>query len=157
MALKLRDGFLNLGLPVFLLDGDEMRSGLCSDLGFTTEARAENHRRIAEVAKLAAEQGFNVVVATMAPQHGQRDVVAEALGRKLVWIYVHASLDVCIQRDPKGLYSRARAGKVQRLTEFPFDAPRPEERANVIDTVAQDVDCCYASVLEVALGHINQV
>jgi adenylylsulfate kinase len=155
LARRLRNGFLDRGIPVFFLDGDDMRSGLCSDLGFTTEARVENHRRIAEVANLAAAQNLNVVVATMAPQHVQRDVVAAALGSRLVWIYVHAPLDVCIQRDPKGLYSRAREGKIQHLTEFPFEVPRPQEREHFIDTVAQNVDGCYESVLELAQAHMS--
>ena len=155
LARKLRDGFIDRGIPVFFLDGDDMRSGLCSDLRFTTDARVENHRRIAEVAKLAAEQGMNVVVATMAPQHDQRDVVAKVLGRRLVWIYIHAPLDVCIARDPKGLYQRAKTGSVQDLLDFPFEVPRPNERENYIDTVAQNVEGCYNSILELAQAQLS--
>lgn len=137
-------------IPVFFLDGDEMRSGLSSDLGFSTDARLENHRRIAEVAKLALDQGMNVVVATMAPEHRQRDVVSKVLGNRLVWIYIHAPLDVCVSRDPKGLYQKAKAGNVQDLLSFPFEVPRPQERENFIDTVAQNVEGCYTSILELA-------
>jgi adenylylsulfate kinase len=129
LARKLRDGLADRDIPAFFLDGDDMRSGLCSDLGFSTEARVENHRRIAEVARLANEQGMNVVVATMAPQHSQRDVVSKVLGQRLVWIYIHAPLDVCIARDPKGLYQRAKTGKVLDLLSFPFEVPRPDELA----------------------------
>jgi adenylylsulfate kinase-like enzyme len=127
-----------------------MRAGLCSDLVFTPESRLENHRRIAEVARLAAEQQFNVVVSTMAPQHGQRDIVLKVLGQRLVWIYVHAPLDVCIRRDPKGLYHRAQEGTLDKLLNFPFDAPRPHERENFIDTVALNVESASLSVLELA-------
>ncbi|MDE3067107.1 MAG: adenylyl-sulfate kinase [Verrucomicrobiota bacterium] len=137
-------------VPVFYLDGDEMRSGLCSDLGFTPESRMENHRRVAEVVRLAAQQGLTVVSSTMAPQHCQRDVVAHVLGNRLVWIYVHAPLDVCIQRDPKGLYRRAQAGQLDKLLNFPFEVPRPQERENFIDTVAQNVDGCSRDILELA-------
>src|SRR5947209_11787682 len=101
LAERLRNGLAERKIPVFLIDGDEMRSGLCSDLEFTSQARVENHRRIAEVAKLAASQGLNVVVSTMAPEHIQRDIVQEVLRERLVYIYVHAPLDVCIRRDPK--------------------------------------------------------
>src|ERR687883_2163479 len=87
LAERVRNGLADRKIPVFFIDGDEMRSGLCSDLQFTTEARVENHRRIAEVAKLAASQGLNVVVSTMAPQHSQRDVVVDVLQQRLVWIY----------------------------------------------------------------------
>jgi adenylyl-sulfate kinase len=155
LAKKLQDGFSDRGIPVFRLDGDQMRSGLCSDLGFTTEARIENHRRIAEVARLAAEQGLSVVVATMAPQHSQRDVVAAVLGDRLVWIYIHAPLNVCMQRDPKGLYKRAKAGSVDGLLDFPFDVPRPQEREYFIDTVAQNLEGCYQSILELAQSHLS--
>jgi len=155
LAKKLHQALQDRKIPVFILDGDEMRSGLSSDLGFTSEARLENHRRIAEVSKLAAEQGLNVVVSTMAPQHSHRDVAARVLGRRLVWIYVHAPLDVCIKRDPKGLYNRAQAGKLDRLLEFPFDVPRPPERENFIDTVAQNVEGCSQSVLELVQASLS--
>jgi adenylylsulfate kinase len=155
LARKLRDGLADRGIPVFSLDGDDMRSGLCSDLGFTTEARVENHRRIAEVARLAVEQGMNVVVATMAPEHSQRDAVSKVLGQRLVWIYIHAPLDVCVARDPKGLYQRAKAGNVQDLLSFPFEVPRPPERENYIDTVAQNVEGCYNSMLELAQAQLS--
>jgi adenylyl-sulfate kinase len=155
LARRLRNGFADRGIPVFFLDGDDMRLGLCSDLGFSSEARVENHRRIAEVAKLALEQGMNVVVATMAPQHSQRDAVAKVLGNRLVWIYIHAPLDVCISRDPKGLYQRARTGNVQDLLNFPFEVPRPHERENYIDTVAQGVEGCYNSILELAEAQLT--
>ncbi|HMP81477.1 MAG TPA: adenylyl-sulfate kinase [Verrucomicrobiota bacterium] len=155
LARRLRDGFVDRGHPVFYLDGDDMRSGLCSDLAFSPEARLENHRRTAEVARLAAEQGFNVVVSTMAPQHDHRDMVKKVLGSHLVWIYVHAPLNVCIERDPKGLYARANAGKLKQLIDFPFDVPRPGERENFVDTVAQNEEGCYQSILEMALVELK--
>lgn len=142
-------------IPAFYLDGDEMRSGLCSDLAFTPEARLENHRRTAEVARLAAEQNLNVIVSTMAPQHAQRDIVGQVLGQRLVWVYVHAPLDICIQRDPKGLYHKAQEGKLDRLLNFPFDVPRPHERENFIDTVAQNVEGASQSVLELAKSYLS--
>jgi len=156
LAKRLRDGLTDREIPIFYLDGDEMRSGLCSDLGFSSEARLENHRRVAEVARLAADQGFNVVVSTMAPQHSQRDIVKKVLAGRLVWIYVHAPLNICIERDPKGLYKRATAGKVTGLLDFPFDVPRPDERENFLDTVAQDVDGCYQAILELAFSELAE-
>ncbi len=155
LARKLRSGFADRDIPVFFLDGDDMRSGLSSDLGFSSEARLENHRRIAEVARLALDQGMNVVVATMAPEHIQRDAVSRILGNRLVWIYIHAPMDVCVARDPKGLYQRAKAGNVQNLLSFPFEVPRPEERENYIDTVALNVEGCYNSILELAQAQLS--
>lgn len=155
LAKRLHQALENRKIPVFYLDGDHMRSGLCADLGFTPESRVENHRRIAEVAKLAAAQGLNVVASTMAPEHCQRDVVLQVLNSHLVWIYVHAPLDVCIRRDPKGLYHRAQAGKVDKLLDYPFEVPRPHERENYIDTVAQNVEGCSSSVLELVQASLS--
>lgn len=131
---------------VFFLDGDEMRAGLCSDLDFSSEARIENHRRIAEVANLAAGQGYHVIVSTMAPQHSQRNIVAQVLGNRLVWVYVHAPLDVCIQRDPKGLYRQAKGGQNKSIMDFPFDPPRLEESQHLIDTVTDNLETCCLSI-----------
>lgn len=149
LAHRLRDGLANRKIPVVYLDGDDMRASLCSDLGFKSEARLENHRRIAEIARLLAGQGLNVVVSTMAPEHQQRDLVAKILGDKLVWFYIHAPLDVCMQRDPKGIYKRALEGKVQQLINYPFEVPRPPERENYINTLAQSEEDCCREILEV--------
>jgi adenylylsulfate kinase-like enzyme len=155
LAKRLLNGMADRQIPVSCLDGDEMREGLCSDLEFTSEARIENHRRIAEVAKLMAERGLNVIVATMAPEHVQRDVVAKVLGQRLVWFLIHAPLGVCIQRDPKGLYRRAKIGEMQNLLDFPFDTPRPHENKYCIDTVTQNVEGCYQSILGIAQEQLS--
>jgi adenylylsulfate kinase len=149
LAKVLHRSLLDRKIPVFYLDGDEMRSGLSSDLVYSAEARLENHRRMAEVAKLAVSQHFNVVVSSMAPEHSQRDLVAQILGRRLTWIYVHAPLDVCIRRDPKGLYHRAQAGQLDKLINYPFDVPRPQEREHFIDTVAQNIEAASQEILEI--------
>jgi adenylylsulfate kinase len=155
LAQRLRDGMLDRNLPVVYLDGDEMRSTLCSDLGFKSEARLENHRRIAEIAKLLSQQELNVVVSTMAPEHQQRDLVSKILGEKLVWFYIHAPLDVCIARDPKGIYKRALDGQIKHLINYPFEVPRPQERENYINTIAQNVDACFQDILEVTKNHLS--
>ncbi len=148
LSKNLYDALAVQKVPLFYLDGDEMRSGLSSDLSYTPEARAENHRRIAEVAKLAAAQGLTVIVSTMAPQHSHRDTVANVLGEHLVWIYVHATIEVCVQRDPKGLYHRAQAGQLDKLLNFPFDAPRPQESKNFIDTVSKNIESASKQVYD---------
>ena len=147
LALRLRDGLADRKIPVICLDGDELRSTLCSDLGFKSEARLENHRRIAEIASLLSAQGLNVVVSTMAPEHQQRDLVSKILGDRLMWFYIHAPLDICMQRDPKGLYKRALDGQVKQLINYPFDVPRPLEREHYINTIAKGVDDCYLEIL----------
>jgi adenylylsulfate kinase-like enzyme len=99
---------------------------------------------------LAVSQGFSVVASTIAPEYGHRDQVQSILGAHLVWFYIHAPLNVCVQRDPKGLYRKARAGQIKRLLDCPFDDPRPSEMENYIDTVARNVDECHQTVFEVA-------
>jgi adenylylsulfate kinase len=155
LAQRLRDGLLDRKIPVVYLDGDEMRSTLCSDLGFKSEARLENHRRIAEIARLLTKQELNVVVSTMAPEHQQRDMVSHILGDKLMWFYVHAPLDVCMARDPKGIYKRALEGQIKQLINYPFEDPRPQEREHYINTVTQNIDECYQSILEVVRKHLT--
>lgn len=155
LALRLRDGLADRKIPVVYLDGDDLRSTLCSDLGFKSEARLENHRRIAEIARLLSAQGLNVVVSTMAPEHQQRDLVAKILGDKLMWFYIHAPLDICMQRDPKGLYKRALEGQVKQLINYPFEVPRPPERENYINTIAQGIDDCYREILEAVKGRLS--
>lgn len=150
LAQRLQQGFLNRNIPVLYLDGDDLRSGICADLGFSSDARLENHRRIAEIARLATEQGLSVVVSTMAPEHKDRDRVKQVLTDRLVWVYIHASLNVCMHRDPKGLYRRAKAGSIQNLIDFPFDSPRPEEREHTIDTMVLDIEGCYEALAELA-------
>ena len=111
LARKLHDGFVDRSIPVFSLDGDDMRLGLCSDLGFTSEARVENHRRIAEVARLALEQGMNVVVATMAPQHSQRDVAARVLDSAWYGFTSMRRWMSALRVTPKGFTSGRRRGR----------------------------------------------
>ena len=154
LAGRLQDGLRDRGLPVFFIDGDEARGGLSSDLGFHPEARTEHHRRVAEVALLASRQGIVPIVATMAPEYAQRDVVRRTLGERLVWVFVDAPLDECLRRDPKGLYRRAKAGQVRNLLEYPFDTPRPEERDVTIQTGATGIDESSRELLREVLTHI---
>lgn len=155
LALLLREGLLGRNIPVVYLDGDDMRSTLCSDLGFGPEARLENHRRIAQMARLLAGQDLTVVVSTMAPEYLRRDLVAQVLGEMLVWIYIDAPLDVCMARDPKGIYKRAQAGQIKQLIDYPFDTPRAHECRNRVDTITQDVGRCYQSILAVAQSQLS--
>jgi adenylylsulfate kinase len=104
-------------LACLVLDGDEIRQGLSSDLAFDRAARRENARRIAEVARLGVKSGLVVVVASLTPFHEDREMARQLVpvGR-FVEVHVAASLAECVARDPKGLYARARRGEVSGLT-----------------------------------------
>jgi adenylyl-sulfate kinase len=123
-----------------VLDGDNIRMGLCKDLGFSDADRQENIRRIAEVAKLFAQSGTIVLTAFISPFRSDRDAAREIIGDDFIEIFVDTPLDVCEQRDPKGLYKKARAGQIKGFTgiDSPYEAPlKPELK---IDTTLNDID-----------------
>jgi adenylyl-sulfate kinase len=113
-----------------VLDGDNMRHGLCSDLGFSPDDRKENIRRVGEVAKLFADAGVICITAFISPYRADRDLVRSIVPEgQFVEVYVNAPLEVCEQRDPKGLYAKARANEIKEFTGIsaPYEAPaRPE-------------------------------
>lgn len=126
------------GVRTYILDGDNVRHGLNKDLGFTDADRVENIRRIAEVAKLMADAGLVVMTAFISPFRQEREMARELIGAdKFVEIYVNTSLDVCEQRDVKGLYRKARAGEIPNMTGInsPYEAPKLPEIS--IDTSRQ--------------------
>ncbi|MDR6961336.1 adenylylsulfate kinase [Pseudomonas brassicacearum] len=114
------------GFHTCLLDGDNLRQGLCSDLGMSPEARKENIRRIGEVARLMVDAGLIVIVAAISPFRADRAAVRELFAPG-IFLEVHVStpFDVCAQRDPKGLYREARAGRLKNFTglDSPYEVP----------------------------------
>ncbi len=114
------------GRHAYILDGDNVRHGLNKDLGFTDEARVENIRRVAEVARLMAEAGLIVIVSFISPFRNERRLAREIAGDvRFTEVYVDTPLEVCEARDPKGLYARARKGEIKNFTgiDSPFEAP----------------------------------
>jgi adenylyl-sulfate kinase len=104
-------------LPVFELDGDALRAGLNKGFGFSLEERTENIRRAAEIAKLASRSSLHVVASFITPLESHRQLVVDIVGRaELSLIYVDAPMNVCRERDVKGLYAKAAAGQVQKMT-----------------------------------------
>jgi bifunctional enzyme CysN/CysC len=119
---------LDAGRPAYVLDGDNVRHGLNADLGFAAADRAENVRRVGEVAKLMADAGLVSLVPVISPYRAGRDRVRaahDAAGLRFVEVFVDTPLDVCEQRDPKGLYAKARAGELVGMTgiDDPYEAP----------------------------------
>ncbi|HHY0351266.1 TPA: adenylyl-sulfate kinase [Vibrio cholerae] len=126
VAGALENRLAELGYHTYLLDGDNVRHGLCSDLGFSEQDRRENIRRIGELAKLMADAGLIVLTAFISPHRAERQMVRDLLpAGEFLEVYVNTSLDVCEARDPKGLYKKARAGEIRQFTgiDSAYEAP----------------------------------
>lgn len=118
------------GKHTYLLDGDNIRHGLCGDLGFSDKDRVENIRRISEVAKLFVDAGLIVITAFISPFRADRDFCRHLLDeQEFVEVYIDTPLSVCEQRDPKGLYQKARAGDIKDFTgiDSAYEAPQAPE------------------------------
>jgi adenylylsulfate kinase len=133
---------------VYSLDGDNVRHGLCSDLGFSPEHRAENIRRIGEVCKLFTDAGTLTLAAFVSPYRADRDRVRDILGAgDFIEVYVAADLSVCESRDPKGLYRKARAGEIAEFTGITAPYEAPESPEITLRTDQQSVDESAQAVL----------
>jgi adenylylsulfate kinase len=139
--------FIN-GCRTFVLDGDNVRHGLCRDLGFSLDDRAENLRRIGEVAKLFLEAGTIVIAAFISPLRIEREKVRTLIPHgDFLEIHCHAPIEVCEQRDPKGMYARARRGDILEFTGIssPYEPPTNPEL--MINTAETSLDECVSNVL----------
>jgi bifunctional enzyme CysN/CysC len=124
-----------LGKRTFVLDGDNIRHGLNRDLGFTEADRVENIRRIAEVAKLFVEAGLITMVAFISPFRAEREMARELVGPdEFIEIFVDTPLEICEQRDPKGLYRKARRGELRNFTGLDSPYERPESPELVLNS-----------------------
>jgi adenylylsulfate kinase len=136
------------GRMTVILDGDNLRTGLNSNLGFTDDDRTENVRRVAETAKLLAGQGIIVFVSVITPLRRHRAAAREIVGAAdFHEIYVKADFDTCAERDPKGLYAKAKEGKIGQFTGKDSGFEEPENAALVLDTEARSVDQCASELL----------
>ena len=147
LAMTLERELFAKGRQAYVLDGDALRSGLNNDLGFGPEARAENIRRTAEVAKLFADAGIIVITSLISPYASEREKARNIVGGNFHEVHVKADLATCEARDPKGLYARARAGEIKNFTgiDAPYEAPTQADL--VIDTSAQSPDAALATLL----------
>ena len=148
--MALERALIDAGQSAYLLDGDNIRQGLSDDLGFTPGDRAEHIRRVGQVARLFADAGTVAVVSLISPLAADRDLVREAHAAAqlpFLEVFVDTPIDVCEQRDPKGLYVRARAGEITGFTgiDAPYEAPaQPDihirtESTGVADAVSEIV------------------
>lgn len=153
LAHAVEERLYQLKCHTFVLDGDNVRHGLCSDLGFSSEDRKENIRRIGEVAKLITEAGVIVATAFISPFKADRNVVRNLLPHgDFFEIYCKCSLEMCEKRDVKGLYKKARAGEIQEFTGIssPYEAPDKPEL--VVNTGEQSLDECADAVIGMLKG-----
>ena len=138
-----------LGIFVYMLDGDKIRQGLNCDLGFSSEDRQENIRRIAEVAKLFADSGFLTVVAFISPFRKGRDQVRLDMQQgRFVEVFVDCPLEVCEIRDSKGLYAKARSGELKEFTGIssPYEKPLSPELHLRTDEIG--IDECVNNIMD---------
>jgi bifunctional enzyme CysN/CysC len=155
LAVALERRLFNLGYQVYVLDGDNVRHGLNADLGFSPKERAENIRRVGEVAALMSRSGLVVITAFISPYRSDRARARKATGDRYHEIYVKADLATCESRDPKGLYAKARAGEIADFTGIsaPYEAPDAPELE--VDTMALDVDAGVESIVEYVRGRFD--
>jgi adenylylsulfate kinase (apsK) len=136
-----------LGCRTYVLDGDNVRHGLCGDLGFSLEDRQENIRRIGEMAKLFADAGIITLTAFISPLRSSREYVRQLVGEDFIEIYCRCSVDICESRDAKGLYKKARAGEIKDFTGISSPYEEPEHPEIIIDTGLLSIELSAATVI----------
>ena len=159
LAQALERDLFHHGMHTYVLDGDNIRHGLNSNLGFSPEDRVENIRRVSEVAKLMADAGAVVITAFISPyrmdRRRAREIALEG-NAEFIEVFVDAPLEVCEARDPKNLYKKARAGEIREFTgiDAPYEAP--EDPEIVVRTDQQTVDESVATILEQLLPRLRE-
>jgi adenylylsulfate kinase len=146
------------GCRTFVLDGDNVRHGLCGDLGFSAQDRQENIRRIGEVAKLFMEAGVIVFTAFISPYRADRERVRGMVEHgDFIEIYCDASIEVCEARDVKGMYKKARAGQIVEFTGISSPYEAPENPELILNTGRSELEACVQQVIgELGQRGLNQ-
>jgi bifunctional enzyme CysN/CysC len=148
LAMEVEQHLFKKGYHVYVLDGDNVRRGLNSNLGFSPDDRAENIRRVGELAALFADAGFVCITAFISPYRADRDRARRAAGEAFREIYIEADLATCERRDPKGLYRKARAGEIPDFTgvSAPYEPPQSPELA--VDTANRSIEDCVQEIVD---------
>ena len=152
LAMEVEQRLFKKGYHVYVLDGDNVRRGLNANLGFSPDDRAENIRRVGEMAALFADAGFICVTAFISPYQADRDRARRSAGGAFHEIHIEADLETCERRDPKGLYKRARAGEIEEFTGIsaPYEPPASPELA--VDTANHSIEDCVARIMNYVEG-----
>jgi adenylyl-sulfate kinase len=156
IAFEMERALLGMGHVAYVLDGDNVRHGLSRDLGFSPEDRAENIRRIAEVARLFNEAGIVLITAFISPYREDRELAREIIGgERFIETYLAANIEACEARDPKGLYKKARAGQLPNFTGIsaPYEPPlKPQIR---LDTGSLSIEESIERLLGTVLPRLR--
>ncbi len=150
LAFEVEKRMFEEGYQVYVLDGDNIRYGLSSDLGFSPEDRVENIRRVGEIAALFADAGNVVVTAFISPYRRDRELARQAASDSFHEVYLSAGLEVCEGRDPRGLYKKARRGEIPEFTGVSAPYETPEHPELTIDTGELTVEESMQVLLEYA-------
>lgn len=154
VADRLEQKLHELGKRTYLLDGDNVRHGLNKDLGFTDEDRVENIRRVAEVAKLLVDAGLIVVTSFISPFRSERQMARSMMDEgEFIEVFVDTPLEICEQRDPKGLYKKARAGELKNFTGIDSDYETPENAEIVLNAGDLDPDTLAVQIITYLNAH----
>jgi adenylylsulfate kinase len=149
VSLRVEQHLKKQGYQCVVMDGDMLRAGLNRDLGFTEADRVENLRRAAEVAAMFLDAGFIVLVPMITPTDAMREQVRHRFDAKLfAEVYVRCSLDTCEQRDPKGLYRKARQGLIRDFTGIDARYEPPTQPDLTVDTEHQSIEQCVQQLVE---------
>jgi adenylylsulfate kinase len=155
LARALENTLYEKGYLTQLLDGDNLRTGINNNLGFSVEDRVENIRRAAEVSKLFAQCGIVTICSLISPTKGIRDMTREIIGGKYFEVFINCPIEECEKRDVKGLYAKARRGEIKDFTGIssPFEAPENPDLE--IRTDLKDIEHCHASLVDAVLEKIE--
>jgi len=147
VAFALEAALVEAGHVAYVLDGDNLRTGLCADLGFSPEDRHENVRRVGEVAALFADAGVIAITSLISPYRAGRAAARAAAADRFVEVFVDVPLAVCEGRDPKGLYQRARRGEIAEFSGVSAPYEPPEAPEVTLDTEALSPSACADAVI----------
>ena len=154
LAHAVEEQLFQRGCNTYVCDGDNIRHGLCGDLGFSPEHRVENIRRIGEVAKLFLDAGVIVLTAFISPYRADRERARERVAAgDFIEVYCRCTLEVCEKRDVKGLYQRAKAGEIKEFTGISAPYEEPVAPEIVIDTDKYSVRECVNTIMQYLIGH----
>lgn len=155
LARALENTLHEKGYLTQLLDGDNLRVGINNNLGFSEEDRVENIRRAAEVSKLFANCGVITICSLITPTHSIQKMAREIIGEKFTEVFINCPIEVCEQRDVKGLYAKARKGEIKNFTgiDSPFEGPKHPEFE--LKTHQDSLEKCHNNLVEFVLSKIE--